>query len=69
MKWIVELLFLGGVAWFVLTPSAPTCNCPQIPKNYFTVETKETEMCVDEKRRTIVTKITKQGKVEIEKGG
>lgn len=65
MKWLFEVLFIGGVIWFVFTPS---CNCPKLPKNYFTVETKETEMCVDDKRKTIVTKITKQGKVEIEGG-
>ena len=67
MKWIVEVLFIGGVLLWI--GSYKTCNCPQLPKNYFVVETKETEMCVDDKRRTIVTKITKQGKVEIEKGG
>ena len=63
MKWIVEVLFLGGIVWFVASPSKQ-CNCQKLPENYFVVETKETEMCIDESRQTIVTKVTRQGKVE-----
>ena len=68
MKWLIEVVVIGGAIWFVFVPPQPKCNCPELPKNYFIVETKETEMCVDDKRKTIVTKVTKQGKYELEGG-
>lgn len=65
MKWILEVLFIGGIVWYVASPSKQqSCNCPQMPENYFVVETKETEMCLDENRQTVITKVTRQGKVD-----
>lgn len=65
MKWLVEIAVIGCAIFFgVNWVATPICNCQKLPENYFVVETKETEMCVDESRQTIVTKITKSGKVE-----
>lgn len=62
MKWILEVLFLGGIVFYFA--SNQQCNCPTLPENYFVVETKETEMCIDENRETVVTKITRSASVE-----
>ncbi len=62
MKWLFEVLIIGGVMWFVFSPSE--CNC-SLPEDYFIIETKETEMCVDESRETFVTKIVKHGRHEL----
>jgi hypothetical protein len=63
MKWLFEIFFIGGIVWYVAS-GAKQCNCQLPPEDYFIIETKETEMCVDKNRETIVTKITRQGKVE-----
>ncbi len=64
MKWLFEVLFIGGVIWFVFSPDKRAeCNC-SLPEDYFVIETKETEMCVDENRETFVTKIVKHGRYE-----
>ena len=63
MKWLFEIIFIGGIVWYI-TSSVTHCNCQLPPEDYFIIETKETEMCIDENRETIVTKITRQGKVD-----
>lgn len=67
MKWLVEISAISIAIYFAIIYVGDTsqpCNCPTVPKNYFFIETKETEMCVDENRQTIVTKVTKSGKVD-----
>jgi hypothetical protein len=66
MKWIIELCFIGGIVWFVLGQQPPpiSCDCPELPENYFVVETKETETCIDSNRETIVTKVVRSANVE-----
>ena len=65
MKWLFEVFFIGGIVWFVVS-GTKQCNC-QPPEDYFIIETKETEMCLDENRETFVTKVTKSGKFELNK--
>jgi len=67
MKWLFEVLLIGGVIWFVFSPSPSEpveCAC-SLPEDYFIIETKETQMCVDENRETFVTKIVKHGRHEL----
>lgn len=64
MRTLLELVFVLSVAWWVFKPSDVQCDCEKLPENYFVVETKETETCIDENRQTIITKVIKSGKVE-----
>lgn len=68
MKWLIEITAISCAIYFGIIyvgDVTPTCNCAKLPKDYFVVETKETEMCIDENRQSVITKVVKSGKVEI----
>jgi hypothetical protein len=41
-------------------------TCPKLPENYFSIETIETEQCVSPIGETIISKVVKHSRVEIE---
>jgi len=60
LKFLGFVLLVFVVADLITLP----CECEKLPDNYFIIESKETEMCVDENRKTFITKVTKSGRVE-----
>lgn len=64
MKWLIEVLVIGGIIWYVFSATKTPCVCEELPEDYFVIETRETETCIDENRKIHVTKITKQSKID-----
>ena len=46
--------------------SCPVQVCPKLPDNYFTIESVETQHCVNTIGDTIISKVIKESRVEIE---
>ena len=48
-------------------PESASCQvCPKLPDNYFTIETVETQHCVTAVGDTVISKVIKESRVEIE---
>lgn len=63
MKWFVEISAISCAIYLAIVYLGSQDTVVP-PKDYFIVETKEVESCIDSNRNIHVTKVTKQGKVE-----